>query len=152
MDVVTRNLVAWPGGVTDVAVLVVDDHAVFRRAASDVVHATPGMTLVGEATSGEDAIAAVAELSPQLVVMDKRMPGIGGLQAARVINARFPGVAVLLVSVEPPAVDVRETGAVAFLPKRRLSPRVLAEMWATYGADRVRSADLDGAIPLQQSG
>jgi two-component system invasion response regulator UvrY len=119
----------------DVRVLVVDDQAAFRSAASEVVRAAPGMTLVGEASSGEEAIAAVEALSPGLVIMDKRMPGIGGVEAARVIGARHPGVVVVLMSVEQPASEVLEaTGAAAFLPKRELSPRVLAELWATYGA------------------
>ena len=119
----------------DVPVLVVDDHAAFRGAASEVVRATPGMTLVGDASSGEEAIAAVEALSPRLVIMDKRMPGIGGIEAARLIRARHPGVVVVLVSVEQPAAEVLEAaGAAAFLPKRKLSPRVLTELWATYEA------------------
>jgi DNA-binding NarL/FixJ family response regulator len=116
-------------------VLVVDDQAVFRGVMSDVVRATPGMTLVGEAASGEEAIAAAEALPARLVLMDKRMPGIGGIEAARVIRARHRDVVVVIVSVEQPAAEVLEaSGAVAFLPKRELSPRVLAELWATYGA------------------
>jgi DNA-binding NarL/FixJ family response regulator len=116
-------------------VLVVDDQAVFRAVASDVVRATPGLALVGDAASGEEAIAAVEALSPRLVLMDKRMPGIGGVEAARVIRARYPDVVVVVVSVEQPSAEVLEaSGDVAFLPKRELSPRVLADLWATYGA------------------
>ena len=118
-----------------VPVLVVDDQAVFRDALRDVVRATPRMTLVGDATSGEDAIAATQKLSPRLIVMDKRMPGIGGVEATRVIRARYPDVVVVLLSVEEPAAEALESsGAAAFLPKRELSPRVLTELWATYGA------------------
>ena len=115
--------------------LVVDDQAVFRAVAGDVVRATPGMKLAGEATSGEDAIEAVEALSPRLVLMDKRMPGIGGVEAARAILARHPEVVIVVVSVEQRSAEVLEaSGAVAFLPKRELSPHVLAELWATYGA------------------
>ena len=114
--------------------LVVDDQAAFRSAASEVVRATPGMTLLGDASSGEEAIAAVEALASGLVIMDKRMPGIGGIEAARRIRAEHPGVVVVLVSVEQPAADALEaSGAAAFLSKRELSPRVLAELWATYG-------------------
>jgi len=119
----------------DVPVLVVDDQAAFRSAASEVVRATPGMTLVGDAASGEEAIAAVEALSPGLIIMDKRMPGIGGVEAARRIRAEHPGVVVVLLSVEQPAADVLEASrAAAFLPKGKLSPRMLTEIWATYGA------------------
>lgn len=118
-----------------VPVLVVDDQTVFRDALSDVVRATRGMKLVGHAASGEEAIAAVEALAPRLVLMDKRMPGIGGIEASRVIGERFPDVVVVLVSVEQPAAEVLEASrAAAFLPKRELSPRALAELWATYGA------------------
>ena len=131
-----RGSTAGPRGEgPDVPVLVVDDQAVFRDVASDVVRATPGMTLVGVAASGEEAIAAVEALSPRLVLMDKRMPGIGGVKAAHAIRARHPDVLVIVVSVEHPSAEVLEaSGAVAFLPKRELSPRVLGELWATYGA------------------
>jgi len=121
-------------GPRDVPVLVVDDQAVFRRIASDLVRAARGMTLVGEAASGEDAIAAVEALSPRLVLMDKRMPGIGGIEAAREIRARHPDVVVVMVSVEQPSAEVLEaSGAAAFMPKSELSARTLAELWATHG-------------------
>jgi CheY-like chemotaxis protein len=121
-------------GGSDAPVLVVDDQLLFRGVASDVVRATPGLTLVGEAASGEEAIAAVESLLPRLVIMDKRMPGIGGIEAARVIRTRFPPVVVVIVSVEQPATEALATcGAVTFLPKRKLSPRVLTEIWTSYG-------------------
>jgi DNA-binding NarL/FixJ family response regulator len=117
-----------------VPVLVVDDQAVFRDVLSDVVRATPGMKLVAAVASGEEAITTVQALAPRLVVMDKRLPGIGGIEASRLIRTRFPDVVVVLVSVEEPAAEVLEASrATAFLPKRALSPRVLAELWATYG-------------------
>ena len=60
-----------------VGVLVVDDQQVFRGVLRELVAATAGMTLLGEAASGEQALDAVDELAPQLVIMDKRMPGDG---------------------------------------------------------------------------
>lgn len=101
----------------------------------DVVYATPGMELAGEAASGEAAIDAVHELSPQMVIMDKRMPGIGGIEAARSVRASHPGVVVILVSVEvatPEALE--ESGGAAFLNKRELSPRALTALWQTHGS------------------
>jgi two-component system, NarL family, invasion response regulator UvrY len=118
-----------------VSVLVVDDQDLFRAVLRDVVHATPGMELVGEAASGEAAVDAVQELSPQLVIMDKRMPGIGGIEAARRIRASHPGVVVVLVSVEMPTPEaLEESGGAAFLNKRELSPRALTALWRTHGS------------------
>jgi two-component system, NarL family, nitrate/nitrite response regulator NarL len=123
------------GPEAPVSVLVVDDQELFRAVLRDVVSATPDMTLVGEAASGEAAVDAVEKLSPQLVVMDKRMPGIGGIEAAQRIRARRPEIVVVLVSVEVPDPELlNASGAVAFLPKRQLAPRALAELWQTNGA------------------
>jgi two-component system, NarL family, invasion response regulator UvrY len=117
-----------------VGVLVVDDHAAFRDVLRDVVEATPGMTCVGEASSGETALDAVRTLLPQIVVMDKRMPGIGGIEAARRIAADHPDIMVVLVSVEAPRPEVLDrSAAAAFLDKRRVSPRTLAELWRAHG-------------------
>jgi DNA-binding NarL/FixJ family response regulator len=118
-------------------VVVVDDQELFRAVMRDVVHATPDMELAGEAASGEAAVDAVQELSPQLVIIDKRMPGIGGIEAARRIRASHPEVVVVLVSVEAPSPEaLEESGGAAFLNKRELSPRALTALWRTHGAAR----------------
>jgi DNA-binding NarL/FixJ family response regulator len=117
-----------------VRVLVADDQQVFREAMREVILATRGMMLVGEADSGEAAVAAVDALAPRLVIMDKRMPGIGGVEAARRIRELRPDVVVVLVSVEAPDDEILDaSGAAAFLNKRELSPRALRELWETYG-------------------
>ena len=117
-----------------VRVLLADDQEVFREALRDVILATPGMTPVGAVCSGEAAVAAVEELAPRLVIMDKRMPGIGGVEAARRIRELRPDVVVVLVSVELPDQEVLDaSGAAAYVSKRQLSPRALTELWRTYG-------------------
>ena len=117
-----------------VAVLIVDDQATFRKALRDLVAATPGLTLAGEADSGEAALEAVESLSPRMVIMDKRMPGIGGVEATRRIVARNPQMVVLLVSVEVPELELmRNCGAAAFLRKQQLSPRSLTAVWQVHG-------------------
>jgi two-component system invasion response regulator UvrY len=116
-----------------VPVLVVDDHGFFLGVLRDVIEATPGMTLVGEASSGEAAVEAVETLSPRMVVMDKRMRGMGGIEAARRISARHPEIVVVLVSVEAPEDGaLAASGAAAFLHKRTVSPRTLSEIWQTH--------------------
>src|SRR5215210_2589299 len=104
------------GSERPVEVLVVDDQEVFRDTMRDVVLATPGMVCVGMVDSGEAALDALAELSPQLVIMDKRMPGVGGIEAARAMTARDPDVVVVLVSVEQPSAEhLDSSGAAAFM-------------------------------------
>lgn len=114
--------------------LVVDDNPQFRAVLRDVIAATAGMTCAGEATSGESAVEVCDALTPDMVVMDKRMPGIGGIEAARRIAARHPDTLVVLVSVETPRPETLEgLDTAVFLEKRRLSPRALAELWRARG-------------------
>ena len=119
------------GGPVDV--LIVDDQEAFRSALRDLVTGTPGMALVGEATSGEEALEAAERLMPAMVIMDVRMPGIGGVEATRQLTAAYPGILVLLVSVEPGDPEVvRSSGAGAFLRKQQLSTRALRDAWHAH--------------------
>jgi DNA-binding NarL/FixJ family response regulator len=125
-------------GTGPVGVLVVDDQAWFREVMRDVVAAAPNFRLVGEADSGEAAIEAVDRLSPGLLIMDKRMPGMGGIEACRAITGRHPEVVVLICSVEDPDPALMdECGAAACVRKHRLSARLLQEIWRTRGARRL---------------
>lgn len=120
------------GGVT---ILAVDDHSPFREALRDLIEAAPGFVLVGQASSGEDAVLAVERLSPQLVLMDVVMPGMGGIAAARAIVTNYPGVVVILMSVDDPAVypGATELGAaVACARKQDFRPNQLRQIWETH--------------------
>ena len=122
------------GDARPVGVLIVDDQATFRKALRDLVAATPGLVLAGEAESGEAAIDAVETFAPRMVIMDKRMPGMGGVEATRRITARHPEIVVLLVSVEIPELELMQgCGAAAFLRKQQLSPRALSAVWQAHG-------------------
>jgi two-component system invasion response regulator UvrY len=118
-----------------VGVLIVDDQASFRGALRDLIGATNGFVLVGEAGSGEDALEVVDTLSPSVVIMDKRMPGMGGIDAARVITGCHPEVLVVLISVEeaPEPEVLRSCGAAAFFRKQELSSAVLNDLWRGNG-------------------
>lgn len=115
-----------------VGVVVVDDQAPFRRAVGAVLDAMPGFALVGEASSGEEAVALAGSLEPDLVVMDIRMPGIGGVEATRRIAATRAGTLVMLVSShrdhDLPA-DARRCGAAAYVRKEDFGRRALEDVW-----------------------
>jgi len=113
-------------------VLVVDDQKVFREVMRAVVEATPGFALVGEASCGADALAAIDELDPELVIVDVRMPGMDGLELTHALLARAPAPVVVLVSAQsPPAsLPIAANGRpVVFVAKERLCPAVLVEVW-----------------------
>jgi two-component system, NarL family, invasion response regulator UvrY len=109
-------------GETEVAVLIVDDQPSYRAAMRDVVEATPGLRLAGEADSGESAITAAQELAVDVVLIDKRMPGMSGFEACRTLTQRDPGIVVVVCSVEDPdPVAGRAHGAAAVMRKQDLT-------------------------------
>jgi DNA-binding NarL/FixJ family response regulator len=117
-----------------VRVLVADDSAEFLSAAAALVEAVEGFELVGVADSGETAIESVALSEPDLVLVDVRMPGLGGVEAARRIAALRPQTTVVLISGALDGALLRRAqscGAAAALDKRELRPSKLAELWET---------------------
>jgi DNA-binding NarL/FixJ family response regulator len=115
-----------------VSVVVVDDRAPFRRAARAILEATSGFELLAEAISGEEAVALARSLEPDLILMDIKMSGIGGIEATRRITAARAGAVVVLVSSyaerDLPA-DARTCGAAAYISKEGFGRRVLQEVW-----------------------
>lgn len=120
-----------------VGVLVVDDQAPFRRAARAVIERVDGFELVGEARTGEEAVALAGDVHPSLVLMDINMPGIGGIEATRQIVHADPDVVVVLCSTRDVA-DVPGTvaasGARAYLSKEAFGVDALRDMWDSFRA------------------
>jgi DNA-binding NarL/FixJ family response regulator len=85
--------------MTALRVLIADDHPVFRRGLHAVLAGADGIEVVGEASTGEEAIAAAAELHPDVIAMDLHMPGLNGVEATRRIVAESPHMAVLVVTM-----------------------------------------------------
>jgi len=117
-------------------VLVADDQTPFRKAARAVLEVAPEFEVVGEVTSGEEAVEEAELLRPDLVVMDVKMNGIGGVEATRRILAARPETLVVLVSSyrsEDVPRAVAESGALAFVPKDRFSAATLTSLLADRG-------------------
>jgi DNA-binding NarL/FixJ family response regulator len=118
-----------------VGVLAVDDQSIFLDVARDVVASTPGFCWVGSATSGEEALDAVDELEPELVVMDVRMPGMDGIETANRISESHPDVVVVLISIEESPVitsAIEASGAAALVRKQEFGPAMLRRLWLAY--------------------
>lgn len=117
-------------------VLVVDDQAVFRDLARLVLRTTPGFRSVGEVGSGEEALEMIGEVEPELVLVDVRMPGMGGIEAARRISAEHPETVVVLISLEEP-VDLPSAadacGAAALVRKQDFGAALLRDLWEAHG-------------------
>ena len=111
-------------------VLVVDDHASFRRCARSLLTAE-GFEVVGEAEDGASAVAAAAELEPELVLLDVQLPDTDGFEVTARLLARDPHVAVVLVSARDRSEYgslVDESGARGFIGKGDLSGDALERL------------------------
>ena len=118
--------------MNEVRVLIVDDQLPFREASRMVVEMTDGFGVVGEAENGKQALELIAELKPDLVLMDVQMPGIDGIETTRRIRALTNPPEVLVMSTHESddyeAVAVA-AGAVGFVPKSEFGMDTLEEMW-----------------------
>ena len=139
-----------------IRILLVDDHAVVRTGFRLLLQARSDIAVVGEADSGEAACQRYIELSPDVVVMDIAMPGMGGIEALRRIRAHDPQARVLALSAHDDPMHARRAlreGALGFLSKRS-APEALLEAVAAIGmgqryidprvAQRLALEDIEG--------
>ena len=113
-----------------IRLLLVDDHALFRKGLAMLLATESGFRVVGEARDGVEALKKVAELKPDLVLMDIHMPGINGLEATRKICESFPSTKVVILTVSEDDKDIFEAikcGAAGFLLKK-VEPDELSSM------------------------
>jgi two-component system invasion response regulator UvrY len=121
-----------------IRVMLVDDHAVVRTGFRLLLQSLSEVSVVAEAESGEAACQRYAELTPDVVVMDLAMPGMGGLEALKRIRARHPQARVLALSAHDDPMHARralQEGALGFLSKRS-APEALLEAVTSVAAGR----------------
>lgn len=103
-----------------IKVLIVDDHKLLRNGIREFLNEISDIEIVGEAESGEDALTLAREVHPDVVLMDVRMPGIGGLEAARRLLRHQPGVKIIALTSckeEPFPSRFLQIGAHGYLTK-----------------------------------
>ena len=128
----TRRLHTGAVDGSPVRVMVVDDQRPFRLAAAAVLARMPDFDLVGEAQTGEDAVLAVPRIRPDLVLMDVRLPGISGIEAAGQVAAVLPATVVVLCSTYARAdlpFELNVPGVSGYLHKEELRARALRDLW-----------------------
>jgi DNA-binding NarL/FixJ family response regulator len=107
--------------VTTIRVLLADDHAVVREGLKALINAESDMNVIGEASDGPSAVALVADLDPDVVVVDVSMPGLNGAEVATRLRAARPDRKVLALTVHEDAGYLRlllEAGAAGYMLKR----------------------------------
>lgn len=103
-----------------ITVLLVDDHSLVRKAIRKIIDRQQGMTVVGEAAGGEEAIRLSRRTSPDIILMDVNMPGIDGIETTRRIIAEMPGIRIIGLSTNDKKIVVdkmKSAGASAYLSK-----------------------------------
>ncbi|MEO8047389.1 MAG: chemotaxis protein CheB [Nitrospirota bacterium] len=109
-----------PHSVTLIRVLIVDDHHMVREGLCSILREHDDIAIVGEASTGEQALQLVGTLTPDVVIMDMNMPGWNGAESTRRILSAYPATVVIGLSIQTDphvAESMLEAGVAAFLPK-----------------------------------
>ncbi|HYB73351.1 MAG TPA: response regulator transcription factor [Candidatus Sulfotelmatobacter sp.] len=112
-----------------IRVMLVDDHALFRKGVASLLATCPDIEVVGEADNGAQAVAKVADLMPDLILMDIQMPEVDGLEATRRIVAAHPYVKIVMLTVaeeDRSLFDAIKAGAQGYLLKKMEPDEFLA--------------------------
>jgi DNA-binding NarL/FixJ family response regulator len=106
-----------------ITVLLVDDHSLVRRGFRRMLEDDPSITVVGEASDGNDAVKLALQLKPRVTVMDCALPGISGIEASRQIRAKWADAAILMLSMHSEDTLIRqalEAGARGYILKNAM--------------------------------
>src|SRR6185295_8190926 len=104
--------------VEAIRVMIVDDHALFRRGLQMVLEQEPDINVVGEAGDGQEAVEKAGETMPDVVLMDVRMPKRGGIEATKTIKELMPHIKILMLTIsdeEADLYDAIKAGATGYL-------------------------------------
>ncbi|MGW3964117.1 response regulator [Amycolatopsis sp. NPDC005003] len=135
--------------MSDLRVLVVDDHPLFRIGVGTLLAAEPGIEVVGEAASGADAVASAAALRPDVVVMDLHLPDLSGIQATRHIVTANPGTGVLMLTMADESESVfaaMRAGARGYLLKDAEPDEIIRAVQAVARREAIFGPDIANRV------
>jgi two-component system, NarL family, response regulator NreC len=121
--------------MSDIRILLADDHAVMRTGLRLVLERQPDFRVVGEASDGREAVALAQQRKPEVVVMDIGMPNLNGIEAARQVTAALPEVSVVILSMhsdEAYVLRALKAGARAYLLKESAESDLIAAIRAVH--------------------
>ncbi|MCB8906156.1 MULTISPECIES: response regulator transcription factor [unclassified Streptomyces] len=129
-----------------IRVLIADDQMMVRQGFTVLLNAEPGIEVVGQAVDGADAVAKVAELSPDVVLMDIRMPGTGGIEATRILTAAAGSTVKVLVlttfDLDEYVYEALRAGASGFLLKDASADELAEAVRVVARGDALLAPDL----------
>jgi DNA-binding NarL/FixJ family response regulator len=135
-----------------VRIVLADDHPLIREAIGHLVGSVPEFELVGEASNGEECLALVEELRPDILVLDIAMPGMSGEQVARELRDRWPDVKIIALSGYTDRQFVRAmttAGAKAYVVKAASGRELIHALRAVASGKNYLSPEVTGAVMMQ---
>ncbi len=135
-----------------IRVLVVDDHDLVRTGITRMLADVSGIKVVGEAATGEDALRVCRELKPDVVLMDVKMPGIGGLETTRKLLRQFPDSRVIAVTAcdeEPYPSRLLQAGAAGYMTKGTGIEEMVKAIRLVYAGQRYVSPEVAQQLALK---
>jgi two-component system invasion response regulator UvrY len=136
-----------------IKVLLVDDHELVRIGIKRLLQDIHGIKVIGEASTGEEAIRIAKELIPDVVLMDVQMPGIGGLEATRKMIRHNPDIKILALTVfddEPYPSRLLQAGAAGYITKGCDAEEMIRGIRTVYSGQRYISSEIAQQLALKR--
>lgn len=134
--------------------LVVDDHELIRAGIARMLLDDGNIEVLGEASSGEEALDILRVSTPDVVLMDLKMPGIGGLEATRRIKRVSENIQIVVVTAcidDPYPTHVMDSGASAYISKNSHISEIIRAIKSVYKGERYISSDIAQMMALNKS-
>jgi DNA-binding NarL/FixJ family response regulator len=138
-----------------IRVIIADDHAVVREGLRSLIEAQPGLSVIGEASDGQEAWQCSCDLKPDVLVLDLSMPGVGGAEAAERITRDCPGVRVLALTMHEErgyVARLLRAGASGYVLKRTASSELVRAIRAVASGGTYVDPSLAGSLLADSSG
>ncbi|MDX6285684.1 MAG: hypothetical protein QOG53_1169 [Frankiales bacterium] len=132
-------------GADPIRVLIVDDHALFRRGLEMVLEQEPDIDVVGEASDGAEALTKAVDTTPDIVLLDVRMPKRGGIDACTAIKDAVPSTKIIMLTIsdeEADLYDAIKAGAMGYLLKEISIEEVASAIRAVHGGQSLISPSM----------
>ncbi len=128
-----------------IRVLLADDHALMREGLRALLSSEPDIAVIADVINGREAVSRACELNPDIALMDLSMPGMNGIEAARIIREKCPATKIIILSMHASSEHVYQAlaaGAAGYLLKESASAEVVAALRTVHAGRRYLSPSI----------